>query len=206
MLIGLIGLKGSGKDTLVNTLSVKYGTNKIINLKFANGIKEMLSNYFDVPESVYESYILKEARIVQGTRLTVRELMIKIGSFFREINPNFWVNCILQQYKSVKSLYPISVVIITDCRYPNEIKAIIDNGGFILDVRRNNLYSQEKRIIKRYGVNFISRLLVKKINPLLTHDSEWNYFNLSQHNQFPIIDNTVLSEGLEQLEDFIYRL
>lgn len=205
MLIGLIGLKGSGKDYLVNTLSAKYGNNKIINLKFANGIKEMLSNYFDAPESVYESYILKEARIVQGTRLTVRELMIKIGSFFREINPNFWVNYTLQQYETLRLLYPISVIVITDCRFPNEIKAIIDNGGFILDVRRNDLYSQEKAIIKRYGVNFISRLLVKKINPLLIHDSEWNYFKFSQHNQFPIIDNTILSEGLEQLEDFIFK-
>lgn len=205
MLIGLIGLKGSGKDTLVNTLSTKYGGNKIINLKFAGGIKEMLLNYFEVPESVYESYILKEARIVQCTKLTVRELMIKIGCFFREINPNFWVNYTLQQYKTLRLANPISVVIITDCRYPNEIKAILDNGGFILDVRRNNLYSQEKRILKRYGINFIGRLLVKKINPLLTDDSEWNYFKLSRYNQFPIIDNTILSEGLEQLEDFIFK-
>ena len=196
MLIGLIGLKGSGKDTLVNSLSAKYGDKKIINLKYANGLKKMLEDYFDIPKDVYENSILKEARLVYGTKLTIRQLMIKIGGFFRDINPYFWVHYTMNQYLALKELYPNAIIIITDCRYPNELKAIIDKGGFILDVRRDDIYIKEKRIINRYGVNLISKLMVKKINPLVTHDSEWNYFKFSQYNQFPIIDTNVLSEGI----------
>lgn len=205
MLIGLIGLKGSGKDTLVNSLSAKYGEKKIINLKYANGLKKMLEDYFDIPKEIYEHPTIKEARIVHGTRFTVRQLMIKIGSFFREINPNFWVNYTMNQYNALKELYPNAIIIITDCRYPNEIKAIRHRGGVILDVRRDDIYIKERRIINRYGVNLISKLMVKRINPLLTDSSEWNYFVMTQKREYQIIDNTSLQNGIEQLENFIFK-
>lgn len=206
MLIGLIGLKGSGKDTLVNSLSAKYGEKKIINLKFANGLKEMLTFYFDIPKEIYEHPTIKEARIVQGTKLTVRQLMINIGSFFREINPDFWVNYTMKQYLALKELYPTAIFVITDCRYSNELKAILHRGGIILDVRRDDIYIKEKRIINRYGVNLISKLMVKQINPLLTDSSEWNYFVMTQKREYQIIDNTSLQNGIEQLENFIFKL
>ena len=205
MLIGLIGLKGSGKDTLVNSLSAKYGDKKIINLKYANGLKKMLEDYFDVPKEIYENSVVKEARLVYGTKLTIRQLMIKIGGFFRDINPYFWVHYTMNQYLALKELYPTAIIIITDCRYPNELKAIMDKGGFILDVRRDDIYIKEKRIINRYGVNLISKLMVKRINPLLTDSSEWNYFTFTQNNQYLIIDNTSLQNGIEQLENFIFK-
>lgn len=206
MLIGLIGLKGSGKDALVDSLSAKYGDKKIINLKYASGLKKMLEDYFDIPKDVYENSIVKEARLVYGTRLTIRQLMIKIGGFFRDINPYFWVHYTMNQYLALKELYPNAIIVITDCRYPNELKAIIDKGGFILDVRRDDIYIKEKRIINRYGVNLISKLMVKRINPLLTDSSEWNYFVMSQKREYPIIDNTSLQNGIEQLENFIFKL
>lgn len=205
MLIGLIGLKGSGKDTLVDSLSAKYGDKKIINLKYASGIKSILNDYFDIPKEIYEHPAIKETRIVYGTKFTVRQLMIKIGTFFREINPYFWVNYTMNQYLAIQELYPNSIIIVTDCRFDNEIKGIKHKGGFILDVRRNDIYIKEKRIINRYGVNLFSKLLVRRINPLLTDSSEWNYFVMTQTNQFPVIDNTSLQNGIEQLENFIFK-
>ena len=52
MIIGLIGLKNSGKDSLVKLLQKEKGI-KVHNLKFARGIKDILEKYYDIPSAVY---------------------------------------------------------------------------------------------------------------------------------------------------------
>jgi len=104
---------------------------------------------------------------------------------------------------SLKEKYPNAIFIITDCRFPNEIKAIHQHGGLILDVQRDDLYIKEKQLIRRFGVNLFSKLLMKKINPALTDPSEWNYFFIQEKNSFPIINNTDLQRGMFSLEDFV---
>lgn len=73
------------------------------------------------------------------------------------IHPNIWCNALMKDYtgsgvinkqeepiiKDSKVIYKVYNVefpnwIITDCRFPNEVKAIEDKGGFIIRVERTN--------------------------------------------------------------------
>lgn len=83
-------------------------------------------------------------------KLTPRKLLQLIGTEAGRniIHPNLWVNALMSRYKPIED-YPIIIEeeyikdnyiypnwIITDVRFPNEVKAIEDKGGFIIRVNR----------------------------------------------------------------------
>ena len=66
--------------------------------------------------------------------MTARQVMEFIGTdIFRKIDTNVWVNATIKKINKDKS----KLAIITDCRFPNEIQAIKNNGGKILRLTRN---------------------------------------------------------------------
>jgi hypothetical protein len=52
---------------------------------------------------------------------------------FRKLNNNIWVNALINKIKKSK----LQVVIVSDCRFPNEIEAIKNNGGIVFRLNRN---------------------------------------------------------------------
>lgn len=85
----------------------------------------------------------------ENERLTVRKLLQEFGTEVgREIHPNFWVNVLFSEYKakSLKNNPQLNVAdysnsefpnwIITDVRFPNELKAIKDRGGITIRINR----------------------------------------------------------------------
>lgn len=204
MIIGLIGLKNSGKDSLVKLLQKEKGV-KVYNLKMAKGIKDLLENYFDIPKAVYECPILKETKISHLNKST-RELMIELGTFFRKLDKNCWINYI-NNHLSDLSLYDYDETkldnkvfyIFTDIRFENEINYIKEMGGLIVDVSREDLYAEEKKLIKRYGANCITRFLMRFKNKSLVPDSEWLYWRNRKRANYNV-DNTDLEKGYQYLK------
>jgi hypothetical protein len=68
-------------------------------------------------------------------KLTPREILQLLGTEAgREIiHPNIWVNALFSEYTKSSNW------IITDVRFPNEIKAIKDKGGIVIRVERDDL-------------------------------------------------------------------
>jgi hypothetical protein len=208
MIIGLIGLKGSGKDTLANC--VQYDRENTYILKFAKGIKDILKKYFNITEDYYEDPILKEIKFGKSNK-TIRDLMIFIGVNFRVFDKDIWVNKLDEEikylnYDSINYDYEKEdIYLITDVRFPNEIQYIKSQGGIIIDIDRKNLYYKEKKIVKIFGHNFISKFLIYFINKNLTKKSEWLYFKNKKDSNF-YIDNTNLDIGVNELRKILSKI
>jgi len=77
------------------------------------------------------------------TKPTYRLLLQLIGTeAMREVvGENVWVNALFSEYKSKEweeqGVYPESKWIITDMRFPNELKAVEERGGITIRVNRN---------------------------------------------------------------------
>jgi hypothetical protein len=208
MLVGLIGLKGSGKDTLVKELEKKYPNVKIVNLKFARGIKRLLEDYFNIHVSVYEHPEFKNRKIKRLGK-SPRQLMIQLGSYFRKLNPDCWINYIDNYLEDVSDFYSEDlesnkvIYIFTDVRFKNEIDYLKSKKAILISVERKDIYVKEKQLVKQLGYNFLTRFLISLIgDKSITLDSEWFYFKNKRLVDCHL-DNTNLETGLEDLEYLI---
>lgn len=140
-LIGISGKKRSGKDQFVNTFLKYHADNKLekfIHKKFAGKLKQIcalitgkLINDFSDPQQ-YDM-------MLDGWNMTVRELQQKVGTeaFRNNVSNDTWVNALfcdwLNNDRSQKGW------IISDVRFPNEVKAIKDRGGIVIRINRTGL-------------------------------------------------------------------
>jgi hypothetical protein len=64
----------------------------------------------------------------------VRRLLIAVGAAARDYDPDFWVNAALWSVDALEDLG--HDVVITDVRYPNEVKAIKERQGHVIRIDR----------------------------------------------------------------------
>ena len=129
-IIGIAGNAGSGKDTLGENFE------KIL---ADQGIKaQRLSFAFELRKSLDE-FLIKETGISAFTKdknekNLIRPLLVCWGTdIMRKLNDNIWIE------KIEPSLLNDHVNIITDLRFPNELKWIKKNNGFSLLIKRDGI-------------------------------------------------------------------
>jgi hypothetical protein len=130
-LIGLIGKKGSGKDTAADGLEA-YGFQ---NVKFAGALKAMLRTllaYQGVDEDTIGRMIdgdLKEVPTEYLAGKTPRFAMQTLGTEWGRnlIGPDFWLDTAMKKAATGDT-------VITDCRFPNEVEAVKSNGGTVIRI------------------------------------------------------------------------
>lgn len=168
IILGLVGYKGSGKDTVGEYLCKKYG---FIRLAFAAPVKKIVAAAFGCDIDDLNDPILKE-KIDENWGYTRRELMQKIGTdLFREALPkilpnvteNIWVNRLIIQMKKLYKQDPkkYNKFVITDVRYPNEKEGIKPLGAKILRVNRDkdiydgkHMSHSSEQYVDKMEVNF----------------------------------------------------
>lgn len=157
-LIGLAGRKGSGKDTSISS----FNGDICRHLKFAQRLKDFTSRVFQVTpssiedrksrETAFDSPVLMDGlveRMRTDFRLDVkprglvannlREFMQFLGTeYVRGVDPDFWVNDLINTYWSYQSHDP-KLTFITDCRFENEANAIRRAGGIVIRIDRLSL-------------------------------------------------------------------
>lgn len=146
-IIALSGRKQSGKTVcsdFLQQLLLSNGYSDVPIYNFADPLKEdICMNMFGLTyEQCYGSDDSKNELIDaywDNKQLTARDLMQLIGTdLFRKLNNNIWVNALINRIKKNNH----QMVIVSDCRFPNEIEAIKNNNGLVFRLSRNPFNSE----------------------------------------------------------------
>ena len=123
--IGVAGQKQNGKDCLANYLASKlrdpegqpWGRRA-----FATQVKKIFCDTFDKTMEFVEEW--KEVpEPPPGMEMPVRQALQFIGSGFRKIQGNIWIEL------ATRHLWQYQYTIFSDCRYVNEVTKIKQVGG-----------------------------------------------------------------------------
>lgn len=134
-LIGICGRIGAGKTTFANYL-IEEGFEEIT---FAQPVKKIVEIVygFDYDILLAKTQSTRQKRdelIIDGYNARTR--MEQVGTMFRNVEPNTWINV---AKRKINELYTKGKnIIVTDCRYKNEIDAIRKLGGKIIVIYRND--------------------------------------------------------------------
>jgi hypothetical protein len=125
MIIGISGYARSGKDTF--GLSLKrilktYGIDCELNA-FANVLKK------DLDKFLLEKFNISAFTKNDAEKFLIRPILVAYGEAKRNENPDYWINQIKEKSKN-------KLIIITDVRYENEAKWIIENDGYLIHLIR----------------------------------------------------------------------
>jgi len=129
MLIGITGKKNSGKDTVADYLVRKY---KFVKMAFASPVKEICRSLFDLSEKQLNDQYEKE-KIDPRWGYSPRQLFQKLGTDWcrDQIDHDIWIYHLNKQFRDSDN------IVISDVRFENERKWILENGGVIWRVIRD---------------------------------------------------------------------
>jgi hypothetical protein len=178
-IIGIVGLIGAGKDTVADYL---VNFHQFRRESFANSLKDAVSQVFGWPRDLLEGRT-KESRDWRETRdewwskrlgrdVTPRWVLQYWGTEVvrKGFHDDMWVASL--EHRLLNSQNDI---VITDCRFPNEIKAIRAAGGKVVRVKRGvepEWFGAAKSMNKGPSRNMSWALSKQKIEQLGVHASE----------------------------------
>jgi len=161
MIIGISGIKRSGKDTCADYLVDKY---KFVKLSFAKPIKDACKILFgfsddqlygDTKEDIDNRWGASPRKVLQyvGTDLFRKQ----IGNIIPNIGEDFWVRSL--QYQCENYLKNNINITIADVRFQNEIDMIHSTGGYVIQLNRpslslDDLHESETDIYKLKNIDF----------------------------------------------------
>src|SRR5215467_4376192 len=141
MILGLCGLKQSGKDTIAAYLVKEHGFER---KAFADPLKRSVAALFDIPFSEIDKLKMDDSILVGVGRhgeeeydqwiqhigfhaITFRELLQRYGTeAHRDVFGNcFWVDLTLP----VQGFYPGRAIVVTDVRFREEAERVKFLGG-----------------------------------------------------------------------------
>jgi hypothetical protein len=138
MLIGICGLIGSGKDTVAQRLVDEHSYKRD---SFAKSLKDAVSSMFNWDRDLLEGNTSTSRAWREkpddfwskrfGKEVTPRWVLQYFGTevMRQGMHDAIWVDSCIGRYKGQNT-------VISDTRFPNEIKRIKENGGVILLVKR----------------------------------------------------------------------
>ena len=182
MIIGVCGFIGSGKDTIADYLTNFHGFRRE---SFANSLKDAVAQVFGWDRTMLEGRT-KQSREWReqrdewwsqrlGTEVTPRLMLQLWGTEVcrRGFHDDIWIASLENKLRN-----STDDIVISDCRFPNEIKSIKDAGGIIVWVKRGELpewYNAAISMNKGPNGNTSWALSKDKIGKLGIHASETSW-------------------------------
>ena len=143
MIIGVCGFIGSGKDTIADYLVNFHGFRRE---SFANSLKDAVAHVFGWDRTMLEGRT-KQSREWReqrdewwsnrlGTEITPRLMLQLWGTEVcrKGFHDDIWIASLENKLRN-----STDDIVISDCRFPNEIKSIREAGGIIVWVKRGEL-------------------------------------------------------------------
>jgi hypothetical protein len=180
MIIGVCGFIGSGKDTVADYLTNFHGFRRE---SFANSLKDAVAHVFGWDRTMLEGRT-KQARewreqldLWWSERLGIPELTPRwvLQNWGTEVcrkgfHDDIWIASLENKLRNSKD-----DIVISDCRFPNEIKSIKNAGGIVVRVIRGpepEWYDAALSMNKGERGNTTWSLSKKKLEQLKIHASE----------------------------------
>ena len=144
MIVGLVGLIGSGKDTVADFLTNDFGFKRD---SFANTLKDAVSNIFHWDRELLQGQTAEsrawreEVDDWWAERLGIPHLTPRwvLQFFGTDVCRDNFSNDIWVASLERKLMSTTDNIVISDVRFPNEIWAIKNAGGSIIRLQRGNL-------------------------------------------------------------------
>ena len=190
MLIGIVGLIGSGKGTVSDRLVEKHGFSKD---SFAKSLKDAVASMFNWDRSMLEGDTESSRHWREqpdkfwsekfGKPVTPRWVLQHFGTEVMRQNMHdaIWIDSCLMRYNGTPT-------VIADTRFQNELKMIQKSGGKLILVKRGELPSREEMEAKG------------------AHKSEWDWMgwnfdvvienNGSKEDLFTKVDELIVSNKI----------
>ncbi len=153
MIIGVVGKKRSGKDTIANYLAKNYG---FVRIGIADPMKEACKHIFlmdddqlwgDKKEEVDERYGVTPREILQvmGTELFQYDIYNHLPQLMDKVPPRtIWINRFRLMYNATKEkIKQEPDVVVSDVRFKHEASRIHKMGGKLLKVVRPGLENKD---------------------------------------------------------------
>ena len=185
MLIGVVGLIGSGKDTVSKRLEQKHGFRRD---SFAKSLKDAVSAMFNWDREMLEGNGDDSRQWREqpdefwskkfGKTVTPRWVLQHFGTevMRQHMHDAIWIDSCLSRYDGKPT-------VISDTRFQNELKTIKENKGQIILVKRGELPTREE--MQNKGA----------------HKSEWDWMGWSFDH---VIDNDGTKEDLyKKVDDLV---
>ena len=185
MLIGVVGLIGSGKDTVSKRLEQKHGFRRD---SFAKSLKDAVSAMFNWDREMLEGNGDDSRQWREqpdefwskkfGKTVTPRWVLQHFGTevMRQHMHDAIWIDSCLSRYDGKPT-------VISDTRFQNELKTIKENSGQIILVKRGELPTRQA--MQEKGA----------------HKSEWDWMGWNFDH---VIDNDGSKEDLyKKVDDLI---
>tara|TARA_B100001996_G_scaffold377242_1_gene359574 strand:+ start:422 stop:1036 length:615 start_codon:yes stop_codon:yes gene_type:complete len=194
MLIGICGLIGSGKDTVAERLVNEHSYKRD---SFAKSLKDAVASMFNWDRDLLEGRGQSSRHWREqpdkfwserfGREVSPRSILQQFGTEVMrgQMYDGIWVDSCIGRYKGENT-------VISDTRFPNEIKRIKECGGVIL-------------LVKRFkDPDWFTSYVEGNIEPKGIHSSE--YMWAKSEFDYIIENNGSLEELNEKVDSFIHRL
>lgn len=194
MLVGIIGLSGSGKSTFAKQL-LEDGYTEV---QIAETVKGVVCYLYNLRREQLEDPAFKANGNLGGN--TPRKVLQYIGTEIgRKLDPNLWIS------RAIATANLYQDVVVTDIRFPNELLAIHHAGGLIIDIRRNSIEQPLlfiRTLVETFGVNILTKTICKMLHHKYGHESELWYWKLRKAADYVVENNGDISSLLHQAKTF----
>lgn len=202
-LIGLCGFKGSGKDTVGNSLA-QYGFRKD---SYARTLKDVCAILFSWDRNLLEGdtdYSRQWRETPDqwwSEKLGIPNFTPRLGmqlvgtdSLRKGVADNIW------QLNVERRLNSETKTVIVDCRFFNEMELIKQHGGVIIEVQRSvpDWYDEAYSLSQKYFDMWAnSKPIIYDHTHFATHISEWQWlaypkdFIIRNHEDFDNIERQI---------------
>lgn len=198
-IVGITGKIGSGKDTIADYLCKEHG---YVRMSFASTLKDAVSSVFGWDRNMLEG-LTKESREWRETKDTwwSNRLNMEITPRFvlqywgtevcrQGFHNDIWVASLENKLRNISKN-----VVITDCRFKNEVDAIKNAGGVSIRVERGN-EPEWYNFARQYNDTndtITKELLKNELELMNVHASEYSSVGLDYDY---VIDNNGTLEDL----------
>ena len=144
LIIGIIGKKYHGKDTIADIIVSKYDYRKI---HFANPLKEGCRHIFGLTEK--QLYGNEKDVVDKYWRITPRKLLQFVGTdLFRnqlgKVIPYMKNSVWVQRLEKTFIDNPDTNYVVADIRFQNEVDMLKKHGAFIIKLHRPNIKNDDE--------------------------------------------------------------
>jgi len=203
MIIGFVGFIGSGKDTAADYLVNFHGFRRD---SFANTLKDAVANVFGWDRTLLEGRTAEArawreqvdtwwAERLGMPHLTPRWILQYWGTEVcrQGFHDDIWIASVENKMRKTSDN-----IVISDVRFPNEIKAIHNAGGIVIWVQRGDLPSWHIMAAKANNGDIFA---AEKLKALGVHASETAW--VGRDIDHVISNNSSIDDLYEQIKNLV---